>query len=106
VDRLSRHLYDIEKIMDTPFAEKALSDKHLYQQIVEHRRTITPLRGIDYAHHSPDKINPLPPGNLMAAWKKDYEQMQQSMIYRESLPFDKLLKRITLLKDRINELNH
>jgi predicted nucleotidyltransferase component of viral defense system len=106
VDRLSRHLYDIEKMMDTQFAEKALSDKHLYQQIVEHRRTITPLRGIDYALHSPDKINPLPPGNLMDAWRKDYEQMQQSMIYRESLPFDKLLQRITLLKDRINQLSH
>jgi hypothetical protein len=104
VDRQSRHLYDLEKLMDTEFGKKALADKNLYQHIVAHRRTITPLRGIDYANHAPDKVNPIPPPNLIAAWKKDYEQMQQSMIYRESLPFDKLMERISELKTRINKL--
>lgn len=106
VDRLSRHLYDIEKIMDTEFGIRALADKNLYQHIVEHRRTITPLRGIDYANHSPDKINMIPTGNILNAWKKDYEQMQKSMIYRESLSFDKLLARLSELKIRINTINH
>lgn len=102
VDRLSRHLYDIEKMMDTQYCEKALSDKHLYYNIVEHRKTITPVRGIDYSNHSPDKINPVPPDKIMEEWKKDYRQMQESMIYKESLPFDKILERITILKNRIN----
>ncbi|HLG34381.1 MAG TPA: nucleotidyl transferase AbiEii/AbiGii toxin family protein [Bacteroidia bacterium] len=101
VDRLSRHLYDIEKIMDTEFGEKALADKNLYEHIVEHRRTVTPLRGIDYGNHARDKVNPIPPAEMMAAWKKDYEQMQQSMIYRESISFDKLLERISELNERI-----
>lgn len=104
VDRQSRHLYDLEKLMDTEFGIKALRDKNLYQHIVEHRKTITPLRGIDYTNHAPKKINPIPPDNLMATWKKDYEQMQQSMIYRESLSFDKLMERITELKIRINKI--
>lgn len=104
VDRQSRHLYDLEKLMDTEFGVKALADKKLYQHIVEHRRTITPLRGIDYANHAPDKINMIPPDETMAAWKKDYEQMQQSMIYRESLSFDKLIGRLTELKTRINKV--
>jgi hypothetical protein len=30
VNRLSRHLYDLEKLMDTEFGAKALSDKELY----------------------------------------------------------------------------
>ncbi|CAN5182897.1 nucleotidyl transferase AbiEii/AbiGii toxin family protein [soil metagenome] len=105
VNRLSRHLYDLEKLMDTEFAVKALSDKDLYDHIVEHRKTITPLRGIDYANHAPAKVNPVPPGDLIAAWKKDYEQMQQSMIYTESLPWDKLLERMMLLKERINKMS-
>jgi predicted nucleotidyltransferase component of viral defense system len=105
VDRQSRHLYDLEKLMDTEFAKKALADKNLYQHIVEHRRTITPLRGINYANHAPDKINPVPPENIIAAWRKDYEQMQQSMIYRESLQFDKLIGRIAELKTRINSMS-
>ena len=105
VHRLSRHLYDIEKMMDTEYAEKALADKNLYQHLVEHRRTITPVRGIDYANHMPNKINPIPPKGLFDAWKKDYEQMQQNMIYGESISFEKLLERILLLKNRINKIN-
>ncbi|MFZ4414867.1 MAG: nucleotidyl transferase AbiEii/AbiGii toxin family protein [Bacteroidales bacterium] len=104
-DRKSRHLYDLEKMMDTEFAIKALENKDLYQHIVHHRKTITPIRGIDYANHAPEKINPIPPLTLMNVWKKDYEQMQQSMIYTESLPFDKLIERITELKTKINNIN-
>jgi len=106
VNRLSRHLYDVEKMMDTQYAEKALSDKILYQHIVEHRRTITPVRGIDYTNHIPENINPVPPDSLLDDWKKDYEQMRQNMIYGESLSFEKLLGRILQLKDRINKIKH
>jgi hypothetical protein len=104
VNRLSRHLYDIEKMMGTTFEEKALTDTHLYNHIVAHRKIVTPVRGIDYANHRPDKINLMPPQNIIAAWKKDYKQMQQSMIYGQSLPFDTLLERIMLLKEKINTL--
>lgn len=104
VDRLSRHLYDIEKMMDTPYAEIAIENMDLYNEIVEHRRTITPLRGIDYDNHSPDKINFIPPDKFMSAWKKDYETMQESMIYKPSLPFDKLIERLKTLKAKINQL--
>ena len=106
VNRLSRHLYDLEKLMDTEFAAKALADKELYQHIVEHRKIMTPLRGIDYTNHATDKVNPVPPDDFIAAWKKDYELMQQSMIYGESLPFDKLIARIRELKNRINKISH
>lgn len=104
IDRQSRHLYDLEKLMDTEFGRKALSDKNLYEHIVEHRKLITPLRGIDYANHAPERINPIPPENMMESWKKDYRQMQQSMIYRPSLEFEKLMERILELKTRINKL--
>jgi predicted nucleotidyltransferase component of viral defense system len=103
-ERKSRHLYDLEKLMDTEFAARALANKDLYRHIVEHRSTMTPIRGIDYANHTPDKINPLPPSALLSDWEKDYAQMQQSMIYRESLPFDKLIDRISELKSRINKI--
>lgn len=106
VDRLSRHLYDIEKIMDTEFSEKALTNKKLYQHIVEHRKVITPIRGIDYANHAPEKINFIPPNEIIGEWEKDYNQMQESMIYIESLSFDKLLVRMAELKKRINNLTH
>lgn len=105
VERKSRHLYDIEKLMDTEYAMAALGNKDLYQTIVEHRAKLTPLRGIDYANHTPDKINPIPPDAMMGEWEKDYQNMQESMLYNPSLPFDKLIERMQELKFRINNLN-
>ena len=105
VERKSRHLYDVEKLMDTEYAMAALGNTALYHTIVEHRAKLTPLRGIDYANHTPDKINPIPPDAMMGAWEKDYQIMQESMLYNPSLPFDKLIERMQELKFRINNLN-
>jgi len=105
VERKSRHLYDVEKLMDTEYAMAALGNTALYQTIVEHRAKLTPLRGIDYANHTPDKINPIPPDAMMGEWEKDYQIMQESMLYNPSLPFDKLIERMQELKFRINNLN-
>ena len=104
VERKSRHLYDVEKLMDTEYATAALGNKALYQTIVEHRAKLTPLRGIDYANHTPDKINPIPPDAMMGEWEKDYQIMQESMLNNPSLPFNKLIERIQELKSRINNL--
>jgi len=104
VERKSRHLYDVEKLMDTEYAMAALGNTALYQTIVEHRAKLTPLRGIDYANHTPDKINPIPPDAMMGDWEKDYQIMQESMLNNPSLPFNKLIKRIQELKSRINNL--
>lgn len=37
-ERMSRHLYDIEKLMDTQYGQDALANRALYDAIVEHRR--------------------------------------------------------------------
>lgn len=105
VERKSRHLYDLEKLMDTEYAMAALNNAELYQTIVQHRAKLTPLRGIDYANHTPDKINPIPPDAIIEAWANDYKAMQESMLYNPSLSFDKLIERMYELKARINNLH-
>ena len=103
-ERMSRHLYDIGQIMDTPIAEAALSDKELYQSVVEHRRTFIGLRGFDYDTLQPTRLHIIPPGTIMEGWRKDYKVMQETMIYGESLPFDHLIDKIRRLNDRINQI--
>ena len=90
--------------MDTEFGKAALGNRELYQTIVEHRKAITPLRGINYDNHTPDKINPIPPDAIIGEWEKDYIAMQESMLYKPTLPFDKLIARLYELKARINQL--
>ncbi len=105
VDRLSRHLYDVDRLIHTNYRKEILENKKLYQEIVHHRRTITFIRGIDYDRHKPEFINPLPPDAVLDAWKKDYQIMQEQMIYGESPKFEELLDNINGLKEQINKLD-
>jgi len=104
VERLSRHLYDIEKISQTPHFQKALSDKDLYRKIVAHRDKFSHLGGIDYAKHEPQFINIIPPENLLPLWEKDYAEMSESMIYGNKLNFNELINNIKQVNDKINRI--
>ena len=104
VNRMSRHLYDLEKLMNTAFAEHAFADTELYLAIVNHRKHLTVIKGVDYSTHSPDKINFIPPDTVFDKWKNDYETMLGNMTYGDTLPFDTLLERIKLLNERFREM--
>jgi predicted nucleotidyltransferase component of viral defense system len=106
VDRMTRHIYDLEKMMDTYFAKEALNNTDLYNAIVEHRRTLTAMKEVDYSTHAPRTINFVPPTSVIDAWKKDYEIMQEYMIYGDSLPFDKLIERIKDLNGRFRNIGN
>lgn len=104
VHRLSRHLYDIQKIAQTRFAGKAIEDKALYRAIVYHRKKFSRIGSVEYKKHFPPYLNPVPPENLLEAWEKDYKKMQSEMIYEnDSLPFSELLAELRRLVSRINE---
>lgn len=104
VERLSRHLYDIEKLSHTEFAKIALQDAELYNTIVRHRSKFTAISGIDYAKHNPANINFIPPDSIIKMWEADYEEMKGSMIYGQLLEFDKLIIKLTELQKLINEI--
>lgn len=102
VERLSRHLYDIEKLSQTEYAEIALHDRELYNTIVKHRSKFTTISGIDYAKHNRENIRFVPPDAVIKKWKADYEEMKVSMIYGQPLNFDQLIQRLIELQNRIN----
>lgn len=102
VERLSRHLYDLERLMDTKHAKEALKDGFLFYHIVEHRRSFTPIGGIDYEKHRPELMRIMPPDNIISDYEADYKSMQESMFAGESLSWEELVKRLELLQKRIN----
>ena len=105
-ERMSRHLYDIERIMRTEYAEKALADKDLYQGIIVHREKFNVVRGLDYSKHQPESISFLPPESLLKEWEADYKAMRESMFYGESLTFRELMARLNDLQKRINQIKY
>lgn len=104
VERLSRHLYDIERLCQTEYAEIALRDTELYNTIVKHRSKFTAISGIDYSKHNPANIQFIPPDSILKMWEADYQQMKGSMIYGNPLDFDELINSLTKLQKRINEI--
>ena len=99
--RMSRHLYDLEKLMDTKYGKEALSNRELYNAIVEHRKTYYALKYVNYNLHSPSTINFTIPESSMEAWQDDYADMRQFFIYGNSLEFGALVQRMRELQERV-----
>lgn len=103
-DRLTRHFYDLDKIMKAEYGEMAIADDELFNTIVEHRKTVTPLRGMDYSNHVKGKLSVIPPDFVMDKWEADYKTMQENMIIGDSLNWDELLGRIWEIERRFNSI--
>lgn len=100
--RMTRHLYDLERLMNHSYGKEALENKELFETIVEHRKKYTPLRGISYNLHTPETLNIIPPDEVISLWEQDYKTMQENMFYGESLDFENLIERIKKLNEKLN----
>lgn len=106
VDRLSRHLYDVYQLSKAGVAERAFSDKKLYETIVAHRYKFSRIGEVDYNHHNPITLDPIPPIEIIAEWKADYAKMKEDMIYEESKPtFEELINNLKELRTQLQKLN-
>ncbi len=92
--RMARHLYDIEKIMDSEFAGQALENKELYKEIVKHRKEFYNMDGVDYNRHHPSTIDFCPSTEQMDKWRSDYDELKSSFIYGDSLDFNILIGKL------------
>ena len=102
--RMSRHLYDIECIMDMDHGKDALADKDLFAIILEHRTTFTPIDSVDYGSLTPALLDFLPPENMAGVYEEDYKVMRENMIYVEAITFPNLIDRLKELKARFGKL--
>ena len=98
---MSRHLYDLEKLMDTEYGLEALADRALYESIVEHRRAYYALKYVNYDLHAPATINFMILEQEIESWKADYADMRRFFIYGQSLEFEELMQKMTILQKRV-----
>lgn len=106
VNRLSRHLYDIFRLSQSSYFEKAISDHGLYSTIVNHRYRFNRIGHIDYNLHQPININIIPPDSVIRDWRADYEIMLEQMIYEVNPPtFEKMIEVLRKLNSEINSLD-
>ena len=104
--RMSRHLYDLEKMMDTSYGKAALDDTELYKAIVAHRAKVYHLGYVgDYSIDYPENISFIPSGEVLENYRKDYdENMVDGYIYGKAMSFDELIGRMVELQNRIRAI--
>lgn len=100
--RMTRHLYDLSRMMDTEFGESAKKDKTLYNTILEHRKVYSRISWIDYSKHARQTLDFIPPESVMSEWEDDYKAMKESMFYGKTESFEDLIHKLKGLRDVFN----
>jgi len=100
--RMSRHLYDVVKLMDTIHGWNAILDLELYEFVIAHRTKYHKLPGINYKTHAVATINFIPPESIRKEYQSDYQVMRERMIHEENAPsFEQLITQLQELLNRI-----
>ncbi len=102
-ERKSRHLYDLERLMDTEHGAEAMKDSKLFKLIGIHRAKFSPVEGVNYSEITLSALNFLPPDNVISEWRKDYQVMSDILIPGDAISFEKLMERMYELKKRFEK---
>jgi len=105
IERLSRHLYDLVKLMDTEAGIKALKDYEFYATLLEHRKSYIRLGNVDYDTLHYSTLSFIPPDAVIEMFRQDYRSMQAAMIYGASPDFDTMINELKILTGRFRLIN-
>jgi hypothetical protein len=99
-EQMSRHVYDLASMAHTEVELAALADHKLYEELITHRKWYTGYTYLDYESLGHSLIEFTLPDDLLELYKRDYETMQEQMIYGEARGFNELLEILKLLQRR------
>ena len=99
-ERMSRHIYDLASMAHSEIELAALTDHKLYEELITHRKWYTGYTYLDYESLGHSLIEFMLPDDLVELYQRDYETMQEQMIYGEARGFNELLEILKLLQRR------
>jgi len=99
--RMSRHYYDVHRLMMTPVGEKACTDDSLIEDCVRHAKMFfyRGNTGLDAATRGSFRLQPIK--EMPQPLKKDYAAMT-TMIFGEVPTFDEVLASVARAEERLN----
>lgn len=99
-ERMSRHLYDLFTMSKTDVEKQALDDHDLYDYLIKHREWYSRISWVDYKSLHHETLSFVPPTEVIEIYQKDYQAMQEQMIYGETVDFELLIKFLQELQGR------
>lgn len=103
---MSRHIYDLVKMMDKGIHAKAICDTDLYRHVVEHRRKFIGLKGFDYDSLYPGSLSIIPGDAVSDQWESDYKKMCEHMIWGDAPSYRQLIEKIRSLNEQVRSLSN
>jgi hypothetical protein len=100
--RVSRHYYDLHKLLAAPVGAKALADANLSADCVQHARMFFDRPDFDLASAEPGSFALVPHDAMIEQLRADYRAMQ-GMIFGDPPAFEAVLGSIAKLEQQLNE---
>ena len=101
--RVSRHYYDVYRLLDSEVGQRALADAALSRDCVRHARMFFDRPDFDLASAVPGTFAFSPSAAMFDALKRDYHRMA-GMIMGAAPEFDEVIARMQEFERRINAL--
>ena len=99
--RYARHFYDLYKIANSDFKDKALEDKDLLKKVTEFKMKFYPRKWAKYEDVLDGKLRLVPEDHRLKEIEEDYKAMAE-MIYGSYPSFEELIKFLQGLEKEIN----
>lgn len=94
-ERMSRHYYDLFKLIEAGVAKRAAGDRELLERVIEHRSFFFKYSWMDYAGFGLKQLRIVPKEEFTAFWRDDYAKMKESMFFGEPPSFEEVLQTIS-----------
>jgi hypothetical protein len=100
--RVSRHYYDVDRLLASPIANIALDDNDLGLDCARHARMFFNSNDLDLAHAAPGSYAIVPSTEMIEPLRRDYQAMA-GMVFGGIPDFDAMLLEIQNLEHRLNQ---
>lgn len=99
--RLSRHYYDLARMIELGVDDSALDKIDLFDRVVEHRSVFFAHSWVDYETMKRGSFHIVPREGRESEWKKDYERTKE-MFFSSPPAFEDVLKLVATFEHRLN----
>jgi hypothetical protein len=99
--RLSRHYYDLARLIVAGVGEQAVADLELLQSVVDHKTVFFASGWARYAEARRGSLRLVPPPERTPALGADYDSMRE-MFFGEHLAFTEVLRILEEWEGRFN----
>jgi hypothetical protein len=98
---MSRHYYDLARLITNGVANRAAADLTLLQRVVDHKSVFFRSNWANYQTARKGAMRLVPRPERLDEWRMDYEKMGE-MFFTTPIPFDEIIKTISEFEKEFN----